>query len=29
MVKARPAFGLALMRSMSARVLHIDKVLES
>ncbi|NJD36683.1 MAG: cyclic nucleotide-binding domain-containing protein [Betaproteobacteria bacterium] len=29
MVKAQPAFGIALMRSMSARVLHIDKLLES
>jgi CRP-like cAMP-binding protein len=29
MVKARPAFGIALMRSMSARVLHIDKLVES
>ena len=27
MVGARPAFGIALMRSMSARVLHIDKLL--
>lgn len=27
MVKARPAFGIALMRSMSARVLHIGKLL--
>ena len=27
MVRARPAFGIALMRSMSARVLHIDKLL--
>jgi CRP-like cAMP-binding protein len=29
MVKARPAFGIALMRSMSARVLHIGKLLGS
>lgn len=27
MVKSRPAFGIALMRSMSARVLHIGKLL--
>ncbi len=27
MVKARPAFGIALMRSMSARVLHLGKLL--
>lgn len=27
MVKARPAFGIALMRSMSARVLHVGKLL--
>lgn len=27
MVKGRPAFGVALMRSMSARVLHIGKLL--
>jgi CRP/FNR family cyclic AMP-dependent transcriptional regulator len=29
MVRARPAFGIALMRSMSARVLHIGKLLGS
>lgn len=29
MVKARPAFGIALMRSLSARVLHIGKLLGS
>ncbi len=29
MVKARPEFGVALMRSMSARVLHINQLLES
>jgi CRP-like cAMP-binding protein len=29
MVKTRPAFGIALMRSMSARVLHIGKLLGS
>jgi CRP-like cAMP-binding protein len=29
MVKSRPAFGIALMRSMSARVLHIGKLLGS
>jgi CRP-like cAMP-binding protein len=29
LVKARPAFGIALMRSMSARVLHIGKLLGS
>jgi CRP/FNR family transcriptional regulator, cyclic AMP receptor protein len=29
MVKTRPAFGVALMRSMSARVLHIAKLLGS
>jgi CRP-like cAMP-binding protein len=29
MVRARPAFGMALMRSMSARVLHIGKLLGS
>ena len=29
MVKERPAFGVALMRSMSARVLHVNKLLES
>jgi CRP-like cAMP-binding protein len=27
MVKTRPAFGIALMRSLSARVLHIGKLL--
>jgi hypothetical protein len=27
MVKSRPAFGVALMRSMSARVLHIGSLL--
>ena len=29
MVKTRPAFGIALMRSMAARVLHIGKLLGS
>lgn len=29
MVRARPAFGIALMRSMSARVLHIGRLLGS
>ncbi len=29
MVKTRPAFGIALMRSLSARVLHIGKLLGS
>ncbi len=29
MVRVRPAFGIALMRSMSARVLHIGKLLGS
>lgn len=29
MVRTRPAFGIALMRSMSARVLHIGKLLGS
>ena len=29
MVRARPAFGVALMRSLSARVLHIGKLLGS
>ncbi|MDP2135729.1 MAG: cyclic nucleotide-binding domain-containing protein, partial [Sulfuritalea sp.] len=29
MVKSRPTFGIALMRSMSARVLHIGKLLGS
>jgi CRP/FNR family cyclic AMP-dependent transcriptional regulator len=29
MVRARPAFGIALMRSLSARVLHIGKLLGS
>ena len=29
MVRSRPAFGIALMRSMSARVLHIAKLLGS
>ncbi len=29
MVKSRPAFGIALMRSMAARVLHIGKLLGS
>lgn len=29
MVKTRPAFGIALMRSLSARVLHIGKMLGS
>lgn len=29
MVKSRPAFGIALMRSMSARVLHVGKLLGS
>lgn len=29
MLKAKPAFGIALLRSMSARILHVDRLLRS